>query len=322
LLYDVESVVAGLQLPVLREGEKEIRCVCPAHLANTGNPDSVGDWSINRETGAHFCFSCQFGGPSVVSLAAYVLDVPVWEASKWCRDFGLADLELVQYEDSGWERRKARRKARKAEDQEVISDAHLAIFEEVPERMLDVRNLERDAADLYEVAWSRENKSWVLPMRMPNAQLIGYQLRAKGWERNHPEDVKKSLTLFGIDKFMTERRAILVESPLDAVRLASVGYSGMVRDEGWCAVASFGAAVSDEQMQILVDQFDEVLVAMDNDKAGWISVNKIWARYRRRLALRFANYNGIDAKDVGDMTAEQIHQAVDRSRSMPLRSLG
>ena len=40
------------------------------------------------------------------------------------------------------------------------------------------------------------------------------------------------MTLFGIDKFATERRAILVESPLDAVRLASVGYIGERGGEG------------------------------------------------------------------------------------------
>ena len=48
---------------------------------------------------------------------------------------------------------------------EPISDAYLAVFDPVPDRMLSVRDLSRDAADLYEVAWSREDRSWVLPIR-------------------------------------------------------------------------------------------------------------------------------------------------------------
>jgi DNA primase len=158
---------------------------------------------------------------------------------------------------------------------------------------------------------------------MPDRQLLGYQLRAKGWERNHPENVKKSLTLFGIDKFITERRAILVESPLDAVRLASVGYDGTTYNghdtSGWVALASFGAAVSPEQMDLVVEHFDDVLVAMDNDKAGWAAVNRIWSHYRRRLNLSFFNYSGTDAKDVGDMLDDEIHEGVETARPLPLR---
>lgn len=324
MIYNVESVIAGLEIPVLRAGEKEIRCVCPAHEERTGNPDSVGDWSINRETGEHWCFSCQFGGGSPVTLIAYVLDVPIWEASRWAREYALADLELIHYTEAGWDKRRARRKARKVQDSEPISDGLLAVFDDVPERMLKVRDLDRDAAELYEVAWSREHLSWVLPMRMPNYELIGYQLRAKGWERNQPENVKKSLTLFGIDKFITERKLIIVESPLDAVRLATVGYYGEHRLEGgggWATVASFGAAVSEEQMAIVIEYADELMVAMDNDRAGWNAVDYIWSHYRRRLKLSFFNYSGIDkGMDPGDMTDDEIERAVETAKPLPVRA--
>ena len=59
---------------------------------------------------------------------------------------------------------------------------------------------------------------------------------------------------------------------------------------------------------------------MDNDRAGWVSVDNIWNGYKRRLKLRFANYSGIDAKDVGDMTDGEIRQAVETARPIPLRS--
>lgn len=323
MLYDVMSIIAELGLPVLRESDVEIRCVCPAHLERTGKTDSVGDWSINRDTGEHFCFSCQFGGSSVVGLVAYVNGTDIATANKWVRDYGLSDLEVISYEDAGWEKRRAKRRAAKAADVELLTDAHLAIFDDVPDRMLEVRGLDRDAADLYECLWSREHRSWVLPMRLADHNLIGYQLRAKGWERNYPEDVevKKSLTLFGIDKFVTERRLILVESPLDAVRLASVGYGGTHRDQGWAAVSSFGAAVSPEQMQLLVDIADDVLVAMDNDGAGWASVSKIWSGYRQRLNLRFFNYKGTSAKDVGDMEDDEIHRGIETALPLPIRAV-
>jgi hypothetical protein len=313
VLYDVESIVAALELPVLRAGEKEIRCVCPAHEERTGKVDSVGDWSINRDTGEHWCFSCQFGGSSVVGLVAYVHGTDIVTANRWVRENGLSDLEAILYEDAGWDRRRAKRRQTKVDAIETLTDAHLALFEPVPDRMLSVRSLKREAAELYECRWSREHHAWVLPMRRPDYQLLGYQLRAKGWEENYPEGVMKSMTLFGIDKFQTERTAYLVESPLDAVRLNSVGYDG--------ALASFGAAVSTDQMQLIVDYYDTLVVCMDNDGAGWTSVHKIWNGYRQRLNLRFFNYRDIGAKDVGDMDDEEIHRGIDKALPLPVRAL-
>ena len=43
----------------------------------------------------------------------YVLDVSVWDASKWARDFALADLEMIHYTEAGWDKRRSvRRQAR------------------------------------------------------------------------------------------------------------------------------------------------------------------------------------------------------------------
>lgn len=311
MIFDVTSVLAELQIPVIREGDKEIRCKCPAHAERTGNQDSVGDWSVNRDTGEHFCFSCSFGGSSVVSLAAYVLQINIAEAGRWVRERGLSDLEMVTYDDAGFEKRRSKRRALRIAEQETIDDAHLAIFDEVPDCMLHERLLDRDAVDLYEVAWSQEENAWVLPIRMPDESLLGYQLKTPTEVRNHPTGMLKSLTLFGIDKWRAERLGYLVESPLDAVRLFSAGYVG--------AVASFGAAVSTEQMGILVEYFDRLVVAMDNDKAGFIANNKIWQGYRQRLQLSFINYDRTQAKDVGEMSDRQIREALDGARPTPLR---
>lgn len=311
MLFDVTSVLAELQIPVIRESDKEIRCVCPAHFERTGNKDSVGDWSINRDTGEHFCFSCSFGGSSIVSLAAYVLQVNIAEAGRWVRDRGLSELEMVTYDDAGFEKRRSKRRAQRISDQETIDDAHLAIFDEVPDDALHSRLLDRDAVDLYEVVWSQEEDAWVLPIRMPDESLLGYQLKTPTEVRNHPTGMLKSLTLFGIDKWRSETIGYLVESPLDAVRLFSAGYVG--------AVASFGAAVSAEQMSLMVEYFDRLVVAMDNDKAGYIANNKIWTGYQQRLQLSFINYDRTQAKDVGEMTDRQIHEALDTARPLPLR---
>jgi hypothetical protein len=49
-----------------------------------------------------------------------------------------------------------------------------------------------------------------------------------------------------------------------------------------------------------------VVLCLDND-AAWRKVeSRIWTEYRHRTRLYFANYDGIEAKDHGEMAPEEI----------------
>ena len=71
--------------------------------------------------------------------------------------------------------------------------------------------------------------------------------------------MEKSKTLFGYHEVKDGDWAVLVESPLDAVRLFGLGIP---------AFAALGAWVSREQVTLMARCFSYVILALDNDKAG------------------------------------------------------
>lgn len=109
--------------------------------------------------------------------------------------------------------------------------------------------------------------------------------------------LKKSVTVFGYSQYKGGDM-IVVESPLDVTRLASVGIPG--------GVATFGCAISDIQFN-LVRGADKLIFAMDNDKAGNESTLDLYNRAKEiGLSCWFFNYSQTDQKDIGGMSKSEI----------------
>jgi len=161
------------------------------------------------------------------------------------------------------------------------------------------------------VKWSPSKKAWIIPIVSGDGDLLGWQEKGSGWFNNYPAGIKKSGTLFGIERFHA-RTAVLVESPLDVVRFAS-SYGGIQ------ALATFGAYVSKEQMRMLADVADRVIIAMDNDKAGIESGKRLLKEMpRMRGGLFWLDYTDAgDAKDIGEMTDEQLYSSVTNASVIP-----
>jgi DNA primase len=93
--------------------------------------------------------------------------------------------------------------------------------------------------------------------------------------------------------------AVLVESPLDAVRLFGAGIP---------AVASLGAWVSRDQVTLMARCFSYVILALDNDKAGKEATAIVKPMLKKQgCAAIDWDYTGLvdadgdPAKDVGDV---------------------
>jgi DNA primase len=183
-------------------------------------------------------------------------------------------------------------------------------FSLVPHRELVQRHLDADVALAHGIKWNVLKKAWVIPIVSPFGELMGWQEKGYNYFNNNPTGVKKSHTLFGIERFQS-RTAVLVESPLDVVRFAS-SFGGIQ------ALATFGAHVSKEQMQLVTDVAERVIIAMDNDKAGIESAKFLLKNLPRfRDGIFFLNYDKTDAKDIGDMTDEQVNHAVTTASVVP-----
>lgn len=278
---DLAELLSSLGVDIRRSDGKEITGRCPVHLKTTGKEDRSPSWSMNSSTGLWICFSCGARG-TLSSLVSELTGDPdaTYAVHKAIIDASLNATQTFKYEPP-------------------IDWVRFGKFERVPDKVTRLKHLDPDLVWAHGVRWDTENKCWVIPIVSPMAELRGWQSKKVGWVRNYPEGVKKSETLFGIERF-SSRTAVLVESPLDVVRFAAV----FNRPQ---ALASFGAAVSDTQIRILSDYADGVIIAMDNDEAGIASskrLSKVLPNFRK--GIRWFNYSDINAKDIGDMSDEEI----------------
>lgn len=253
---DVTAILAELGITVTRVVGTELYALCPGHEARTGKPDTRASWSINEVSYVHHCFSCGYSGGLQTLYMDQTGEVPedlVWQITKASVQnsaFGALDPEDLP------------EVVPDPEDEPIdVSEWALSQYMEVPDRLLDLRHLSRHAVNVYGVRWDKENRRWVIPIRWPNGDLLGYQFRQKGIELNLPKGIEKSECLFGFWEFVTlgATKIAIVESPLDAVRMWSAGIP---------CVSSYGAYVSDTQLTLLGRNFKTVICAMDNDAPG------------------------------------------------------
>lgn len=312
---DVESAINRLGI----EGDQrnnEIIATCPMHEHITGKADTNPSWSINIDTGVHHCFSCSYRG-TLVGLVADVLEVSWDDAKLWLRQYTTLDLtKTVSLLESYKESYVAPSKV------VPMTEARLAVYDVPPKWALDARDLTADACAKYRVKWDSQTNSWITPIRDPYTHALwGWQEKGQGnrYFKNRPPGVLKSQTLFGIDAVEPPyNTVIVVESPLDVVKLSSWGWNG--------GLATFGALLSQTQLNILRDF--RVMFAFDNpsvDSAGMKASQEAMKSARKNgIECSFFNYDHTDKKDIGDMSNEEFVKGYDTARhcSLGIKALG
>ena len=256
---DVESVLLRLGIEVSQRNN-ELIGLCPMHLERTGRPDSRPSWSMNVETGVHHCFSCGYKG-TLLTLVAELNEF----ATQWGRlDFDAAKDWLrqnieVNFELIAKQLEEAKNSYIPIQPLLEMSEARLAVFTEPPQWALDARGLTAEACEKHSVKWDAQREGWITPIRNPETnKLMGWQEKGQKsrYFRNRPTGVQKSKTLFGLDVW-TGGTMIIVESPLDSVKLSSLRIAG--------GVSTFGASISQDQVD-LMRRADKLIIAFDNPK--------------------------------------------------------
>ena len=296
-MIDVEKVLLGLDLHLYAQRGVEVNGLCPMHKKRTGKEDHSPSWWINSESGAHICFSCGYKG-NIFTLVADIKGISYFDAQDYIGESVEVPLDALM--------RRIKDLPQYVQPEETIamSEARLAVYIDPPDIELKKRFLTRDAVKIHGVLWDKNNNAWILPIRDPeNGMLLGWQEKgARGrFFRNQPAGVKKSRTVFGVQILSSTEPLIVVESPLDSVRLTGLGHN---------SVSTFGAIMSEEQAKIL-RRSPKIIAAFDNDKAGHTANEQIRVLARKYgMDLYYFNYSGIDVKDVGDMTEAEVERGI------------
>jgi len=266
---------------------KEATAACPYH-----SPDRHPSWYINLRTGLHHCFSCGARG-NLAHLVSHQKGIPYPQSVIYVNEivgWAKADQWIEDYEAKNF-----------APPSFKISEADMAMFTDIPEEILTGRNINPDLAKKFGVRWNAVNRSWILPIRDPYSyELWGWQEKFNDTRlfRNYPAGIRKSKTLFGLDSFADGSTAILVESPLDAVRVSDFGAG--------CGLASSGLQISDTQLSLVFERADVVALTLDSDSAGIRETARICRECRGRAKIWVFSYDHVLAKDPGDMNDIEI----------------
>lgn len=293
---ELVDVLLSIGVDVRKDSGKEITGRCPVHERVTGHADNSPSWSMNASSGLWICFSCGARG----TLGMLVEELTGSEDA-------LSTVRDIAFKAAS-DRVNGFTSVSKA--QPDVDWLTFSRFSEVPEPQLASRNISQEQARHYGIRWNSESKAWVIPIVSRTGELLGWQEKRSGWVKNVPTGVEKSTTLFGLNKF-SSNTAVLLESPLDVVRLSDV----FDKPQG---LASFGSAVSEEQLRIMSMVADRLLIAMDNDKAGLQAARTVYKSASLfRKGVMFLNYGNSSCKDIGEMSDKGILKAISTATIIP-----
>lgn len=267
---------------------------CPAH------DDRHPSWSCNLRTGVHHCFSCGFSG-NLAHLVHYITGQGYTESVLW------VNSRIGWAKSHAW--REDIEEASVAPRIFAVSEKDLGRFTEPPEDAIASRNITSQSARDFEVMWNPDHKSWIFPVRDPyEDSLWGWQEKLEHYYRNYPPGTKRSRTLFGLGIAPHGSTVVLVESPLDCVRISVAGCSG--------AVSSYGVSTSDFQLSLILGRASRIVLALDNDRAGIAETERILREYPAIAGVtRVFDYGESPAKDPGGMTDDEIRYGIEHAKS-------
>ena len=294
-ITNFRDVLDAIGVDVRRESGNEIIGCCPVHEKQTGKADRSPSWSMNASTGLWICHSCGSRG-NLPQLIAEVTG-----------DYESVSTIYNLLMNSGMDQ------LTRPKEIKVKSDVDWELymsFDKPPYEKLIERNIKAVVADRYGIRWDTSKQAWIIPIISATGDLMGWQEKSPRGVLNQPVGVVKSETLFGVDRFNT-KIGVLVESPLDVVRVASA-YSGIQ------CLASFGVHVSKNQIELLSRVCDCLIIALDNDEAGMTIGKKLFKHLPSfRKGVKWLNYSHTKAKDLGEMSDEEIGIAITKATVLP-----
>ena len=300
---EMEDLLERLGIEPLSIRGNEIQALCPGHKDRTGKEDHNPSWFINAETGAHICFSCHFKG-GVQYLIGYINKYYDADGNI---DFDKAKEWIGEQESLTSILERATTEKKIEISIPIVDPAMLAAFSCPPDHALRSRGLSKAAAEDCRLLWDDRTDSWIIPVFSGyTEELLGWQQKAyRGrFFKNYPPGMKKSESLYGYQTELPDT-VVLVESPLDVVRLRTVGVFG---------VASYGSFVSKQQIN-LIKSANKLIIAMDNDDAGREANQRITAMMPEMwFEAWFFDYTNTDQKDVGGMSRDEIFSGLNNAK--------
>ena len=306
-ISQVKAIVKALGLHETSEANNNLLMYCPFHSNR-----HTASFSISCENGAWLCYNPACGeSGNLVELVKRILHKNDFEALRF---IGSKQNEALENFDELLEGLMED----KPEFEEFPKETLVKLYTELVSTQegkdyFKSRGIEGQSIVDFDLGYSKNMGMVTVPVHSPDGIPIGIVGRSiEGKSFKNSTNLPKSKTMFNIHRAKKiGSNVIIVESSFDAIRVHQAGFPNVV--------ATLGGSLSSEQQRLLNKYFSTIIIMTDADEAGrelGLSISNrlntkdiLWASY---------DYGKIyphDAKDVGDMTDQEIKQCIKNSVS-------
>ena len=297
---DLRSILRSCNIEIVSQTGTDFLCLCPFHH-NTDSPAFAASYS----KGLYVCYNqnCNSSG-TILDLVIKLTNRTSFEAMRFIASNKMSEAEMLEEElkdllDD------------KPEFDEFPSSTLKSLHEGITEearKYYATRHINNDAINHFNLGYSQKQGMVTVPLHSPDGiavGVIGRSIQGKSF-KNSP-NLPRNKTMFNLHRAKREGGTIIVvESSFDAIRLWQAGFPN--------AVATLGGSISDTNINHLNKYSSTIIIMTDNDKAG-ISLGETIANKLKNKNVLWARYDSLNtyphnAKDVGDLTDEEIKQCI------------
>ena len=299
----MRAIVKQLGLNIVSETSHDFLCLCPFH-GNRHTPS----FSVSHQKGLYLCFnpSCGVSG-TIIELVKNMSKRNEFEALRFIMS---AQKESVaNFEDELSEVLEEKPDFDEF-SQETLDKLHLQINER-SRSYFNNRGINDESINHFRLGYSGNQDMVIVPVHSPDGipvGLVGRSIEGKSFKNS--TRLPRSKTMFNIHRARRESStAIVVESSFDAIRVHQSGYPNVI--------ATLGGSMSRINLENINRNFTRVIIMTDADQAGR-ELGITLANSLKNKEILWAAYSNDtiyphDAKDVGDMTEEEITTCIENA---------
>ena len=299
----MRAIVRQLGLHVVSETSHDFLCLCPFH-GNRHTPS----FSVSHQKGLYLCFnpSCGVSG-TIVELVKNMTHRNEFEALRFI--ISAQKESVAHFEDE---------LAEILDDKPEFEEFSQETLDRLNEGMLDEgrkylnnRGINDESIDHFKLGYSQTQRMVIVPVHSPDGipvGLVGRSIEGKSFKNS--TGLPRNKTMFNIHRARrASSTAIVVESSFDAIRVHQSGYPNVI--------ATLGGSMSKINLNNINRNFNKVIIMTDADTAGR-ELGKTIASSLKNKEILWAHYSNDmlyphDAKDVGDMTEEEIRTCIENA---------
>ena len=296
----MRGLLQSLGVEIVSEAADDFLCLCPFH-SNRHTPS----FAVSFVKGLYICFnpSCNVAG-TIVELVKELSHRNDFEAMRFI-------LSKQEETATSFEDELSQLLDTKPDFVEFPQEKLDELYNEVDDRAREYfssRGITQKAIDHFKLGYSKQQDMVIVPVHSPNGIPVGLVGRSvEGKRFKNSTNLPRSKTMFNLNRARREGGTIIVvESSFDAIRMFEAGFPN--------AVATLGGHISSENIANLNKYSSKIIIATDNDEAGrklgLEIVQKLKSKEVLWAAYEYGTIYPHDAKDIGDMTNEEIRQCI------------